>query len=757
MIKLTRVPSWFSTWKLNTVGTVERLLGDKLINNISVKDWGAVGDGVADDTDAINKAAAFALSRNATLYWEPGTYNFTELQVASTSARQSATSWVALGPVKLNCTKTTPNATDYDADYAIRVRGYFLKQVNLAADAVRGAGVITLDDVTGLEVGDLVGLQSSRLIQTDHRGQAREGQLCKVASVNPSTKRVGLENTLRYFAPSNSVQYGTITSATSGASFTASGLSLSRRNAKVRIRFTSGVNSGQVRYVTAYSGNTLTIGGNQSAFPSTPSVGDTFVLEWVTVVTLIKPVKFTMSDGFTLVKPMTSNANAGDTGFRGFDVLYADSPSITGLTVEGFSETGIRLRGSYQPYLLRATVRDANRGYNTYDGTGYGISINQCYGATVEAFETYRCRKGLDVTGTQMISWGTRVSGVVCGGGVDYTGTAFWPVGVTENSGMGSHGAGYDSTYHDCTVVDCHLPYAMRGLRESYIDCRIQGNVGGPCFRLAHGGAPTIRNMVYDDTFTEIDQTVDTSYSQDSRSNLRATCMVELFCGTSDGYLRSYPVVVQGCHAKKLTLGFVVASGAGDTLTLENLLLGQNTVYVSIEGTSTTEFSFIRTEGLKVAKNVQDLGGNRYIRDGGTWTSWTMYDLRTSLTIPDNSFLRLADNKVFATILDDSAIAIPISPKTKTALVSIFDHEADRNYRGIGMLLYVNRAIDYAPNNNTNKTGIDLSNSVLTGTTGADGRFTISFLPSGGTGYLYLENRMGSTMRPVVVIETVPF
>ncbi|WP_285131397.1 hypothetical protein [Leclercia adecarboxylata] len=713
------------------------------------------GDGVTNYTAPIQAAAQVAVDNDKNLIFEYGTYPFTTIQVQSSTIRKAATKWIANGAVTLHCIKTSPDSTDYDADYAIRVQGRYSSQVDVTADAVRGAGIVYLADVSTIEVGDLVGLQSSRLIQTDHRGQAREGQLCKVSSVNTANSRVGIENTLRYYAPSSITQTGTITAATSGSSFTASGLTLTRRNAKVRIRFTSGNNNGQIRYVTAYSGSTLTIGGDQSAFTNTPAVGDTFVLEWVTVASIIKPLKFTMSTGFSLTRDVTSNATAGDVGFRGLDILYTDKADITGVVVEGFSETGIRVRGSYQPHLVNPTVRDANRGYNTFDGTGYGISINQCFGAIVDEFKTFRCRKGLDVIGTQMISWETRVSGTASGGGVDYTGTAFWPVGVTENSGIGSHGAGYDSMYHYCLVVDCHLPYAMRGLRESYIGCRVQGNVAGPCLRLAYGGDLTVKNMIYDDTFTEIGQTVDTSYSQDSRPSLRATCMVELFCGATDGYLRGYPVVVQGCHAKKLTLGFVVASGAGDTLTLENLFLGQNTAYVSIEGTSTTEFSFIRTEGLKVAKNVQDQGGNRYIRDGGTWTSWTMYDLRTALTIPDNTFLRLADNKVFATILDDSVIAIPISPKTKTAMISIFDHEIDRNYRGLNMLLYVNRALDY--NNASYKTGITLANSVLTGTTSTDGTMNIAFLPSGGGGYLYIENRMGATMRPIIVIETVPF
>lgn len=714
------------------------------------------GDGVSDYTTPLRAASQLAVDNDLDLVIEAGVYNFTDIQIRSTTPRQAITRWIANGDVKLISTKATPDGSDYGADYAIRFLGVFATQVSLAEDAVRNAGVITLSDVSSVEIGDLVGLQSSRLIQTDHRGQAREGQLCKVTSVNPTTKRVGLQNTLRYFAPAARNQSGTVVSAVSGAEFTVSGLALTRRNSNARIRFNSGANAGQIRYVTKKSGSTLYIGGNQSGFPSTPAAGDSFTLEWMTDVSIIKPIKLKMSGNFTLSRALTTNAAAGDVGFRGLDVIYSDNARIDDVTVEGFSETGIRLRGSFQPTLLNATVRDANRGYNIWDGTGYGISIDQCFGAFVDNAKTYRCRKGLDIIGTQMISWESQVNCVASGGGVDYTGTAFWPNGVTENSGMGSHGSGYDSEYHNCLVVDCHLPYAMRGLRESFIDCRVHGYVANACLRVARGGGLTVDGLTYDDTFTEIGHTVDESYSEDSRPGSRATGMVELFCGVNDGYLRTYPITIKNCNAKKVTLSFLLATGAGDTLTLENVSMGNNTIYVSSEDTSTTEFSFVRTEGLKVIKNVQDLGGNRFILDGGIENQWCMYDLRV-LTIPEGGYVRLGDNKFFCTLADDQSLKIPISTKSKTAIVSVFDHEAQRNYRGFSMLLSVGQATDTSPMQATNKVGLDVTNVPLTGTTGTDGRFTVAFLPIGGAGYLYLENRMGAVMRPCVIIETVPF
>lgn len=716
------------------------------------------GDGISDYTIPIQTASQVAVDESRRLVFEQGVYNYTAIQVMKSSEAQAVTEWVAKGRVILISTKASPDTTDYDADYAIRVRGVFLKQVSLAADAARNAGVVTLADTDGVEVGDLICLQTSRLIQTDNRGQDREGQVCKAASVNHTTKRVGLCNTLRYAAPASKTQSGTVTAATSGASFTVSGVTLTRENANVRITFTTGVNAGQSRYVSSYSGNVLTIGGRQSAFPNTPGVGDQFTMEWATVVTIAKPITFKMTGEFVLSRALTNNATAGDVGFRGLDVLFSTNTLIEGATVSGFSDTCLRVRGSYQPIIRDVTAMDANRGYNVWNGTGYGISINQCFGATVENVKTYRCRRGIDIIGAQMISWETQiVNCIVSGGGVDYTGTAFWPVGKTQNSGMGSHGAGYSSSYNDCLVVDCWLPYAFRGLRETLKDCRVHGYVARCCARLTYGGGLTIDGLVYDDTFTEIGYNYADSYSTDTRPYYRAIGLLELFCGADDGYIRTLPVTLKNSIGKKVTLAGIIASGDGDALTLENLIIGGNVVYVSSQDTGNDEFSFIRCEGTKVLKNISDQGGNRFYLDGGAANQFSMYDLRTAQIINPGEFVRLGDNKFFATLNDDQALRIPISTKTKMAIVSLFDHERDRNYRAVGMLLGVSSDKDFAPQQSSNKINVELSSSVLTGTTGSDGKFTVSFMPPNGAGYLYLENRMGDVMRPCVIIETVPF
>jgi hypothetical protein len=69
-----------------SVGAVTRTLQNKLQESISVKDFGAVGDGSTDDTTAFNLVAAYANSNSCSVYIPTGTYKLSGKIIFTQSA-----------------------------------------------------------------------------------------------------------------------------------------------------------------------------------------------------------------------------------------------------------------------------------------------------------------------------------------------------------------------------------------------------------------------------------------------------------------------------------------------------------------------------------------------------------------------------------------------------------------------------------------------------------------------------------------------
>ncbi|MEN2472346.1 glycosyl hydrolase family 28-related protein [Burkholderia sp. GS2Y] len=92
---LSKIAAWivstFQGFQLSGTGAANRSLTAKLSDQISVKDFGAMGNGTNDDTQAIQNAINYlqSLARGGTLYYPAGTYLVTStLKVTSSYIRQ---------------------------------------------------------------------------------------------------------------------------------------------------------------------------------------------------------------------------------------------------------------------------------------------------------------------------------------------------------------------------------------------------------------------------------------------------------------------------------------------------------------------------------------------------------------------------------------------------------------------------------------------------------------------------------------------
>lgn len=95
------------------VNAVYRTVQDKSRDVVSVKDFGAIGDGVTDDTTAIQSALN---SANKKVFLNPGLYNFTSLTVPSGVELEGDTPYLSV----LYCTSATGTAVTAPVSSSLR-------------------------------------------------------------------------------------------------------------------------------------------------------------------------------------------------------------------------------------------------------------------------------------------------------------------------------------------------------------------------------------------------------------------------------------------------------------------------------------------------------------------------------------------------------------------------------------------------------------------------------------------------------------
>lgn len=739
------------------VDSLNRRWKRKMNDTINVK-WFAKGDGASDDTALVKTAITECAKDGLQLIWPAGTYLISRIKV---SGDNYVYNWVAEGKVVLKSTATTPLGPNWIDDYFIRLEGGTATLIDYSATINPGDTTVTIGAGYTIDTDDVLMIQGNRLIQTDNRGQACEGEMHRVKSFNATTRAAELTGAAYFFYSATADYTTAVTAAASGAEFTlGNDTVLSAQYNQVKITGVTGANAGISRYITHWNNTTKTAKFEylQGPFPSTPSVGDTFRVTRRADLYKRKPCYGQITGEFRLERPVTYNATAGDLGFRGLVISGAVGMTIEGLSVSGFSETGIFLESCYRTAVLNPYVEYANRGYNIFDGTGYGVEVYNCSYCNIENLEAFACRRGIDISGTQVVSlYNNVINPCVMGGGIAYDGVKFFPGGATRNSCCGGHGPSYETTFTGGNSVNLYYASVIRGLNEVY-DGLVSRGLSGPAphFIQYSGGGFTIQNCSYIDSFTEESLPSNLRYKPvpAAQRDNRPLTFVDMTVAQTDenSYYKELPVVIKGNTARAVTKGFF-RFDVTDALAppVQNLYFGGNLCIANPEtSTSSTGVTdavmvYSSVPGAQIARNFYDLGGNRLVPAGAGYASCGMFDTPANIA----GTIVQPDGKWLITIASGKASSIQVSGYVPNIRLTLHDlSRLQYGPAGAEIMLHRGEAVDYSPIQASNKRLITLQTGVLTDGSGTADNLNISF----DAATVYFSNRTANSLTISVAI-----
>ncbi|MGL5281040.1 MAG: phage tailspike protein [Plesiomonas shigelloides] len=740
-------------FRLSSPDATLRPLSEKVGAIASVKDFeGVVGDGVHDDTDGLKNAITWCAQNRITLLWEEGKYNVSRIHV---NGAGYVFKWVTNGPVEISSNATSPLGPMWIDDYFIKLGGGNKEAIDYSDALISGGTSIKLSSGYSVSRGDLILIESNRLIQSDSRGQAREGELHLVDKFESGLAYIC--SPLYFFHSASGDVSTLVSSVTSASEFSITDTSqLSATYFQVKVTGVTGRNAGVSRFITDYNVATKTIKfeGNQGPFPYAPAVGDSFTITKKANLFKSTPCTGDVSGDFKFSRPITTNARPGDLGFRGLVIENSVDFNLDIKSVSGFSEAGIFPLQCYRAAFMPVEIDHSNRAYALYDGTGYGISVYSCMLCTFNEPSSFACRRTIDISGGGIVSLYNRVIGPkATGGGTAYDGVSFFPAGDTRNSMNGGHGASYETEYIGGTSIDTYHSSVLRGVNERLKDVNSRGFSGPHPILAQYGvGGAIIEGCNYEDGFTEDTASYSQWYKPVSATfrSKRPLALINItaYNNSANTYYKKLPLIIKNNTARGVTRALLrIESDTSSPAQIENILFGGNVCIASPLDDGSDESAALVYSSVPdaiIVKSLQDLGGNRLICNGVEYKNFALYATPSNMV----GVIDKGDGEFIANVSAGKCVKLKHDTYVPNVRLTISGRDSS-TVAGVEMIIHRTESIDFSPLSNSNKRGIAIKSGPLSDGSGDAGFMNISF----DGGYVYLSNRTSSDLNLSVSIK----
>lgn len=660
---------------------VPRMLKDRFADVVNVKDFGAVGNGVHDDTEALYSAILYGSASNKSVFIPSGTYRFTDLSFPSGNYDIFGDNAVLFSD------KETPKANDYAIRFYSNAKVYkenYLYQVSKGDTKIPRANF----DVAA---GDLVVIYSSQLIPTDHRDNWRIGCLCKCHSVDddyiylcdpfPFDFKIGqMDMTVTESISKTQCKFGSV-NVEDAEAMMYKAVCVSGANEGESFALTKWDNESKV----ATFGTVSLSGDGKSSWTNVPAVGEVYRLVKEIQISIEPTTRVHLHGKVHLTRKFVTTAADGDESFGGLKIYIADSPIVDGWRFSNFPNFGLSFELCYRPESRHCIAENANRIFNGADGTGYGFAFAGCYAANLNNFVASGCRSGFSCAhgGACDVYASYSFGNIYAGRTKSYSGKDMYPVGNLQQYGFGGHGNSYKATYSNITVCDCELGASLRDWDSCINACTFSGLIREALFIQNVRGLQVL-NSVYKPFYSN-----EANHFIGLRGNV---------------YNQNGNILLFGNIAYDLNNSFIHVSDVTSDSVIENIsvinnklrFVGESAQLLGIRG-STTNFKL----------NNCEFYGNNFIYEKDVQYRGFFHGAYSA--VKDNGFIRVAEDRWLVQLLQDGEVVIDLKNSyTQTRNVSITTHDGTI---GLSLALYSSPAADLSPLSSSNTSGIHVMTS----------------------------------------------
>lgn len=455
--------------------TEPRDIRDRFSDIINVKDFGAKGDGIHDDTEVLKKAFNYGITSGKTVYIPSGTYLFSRINIIGAGKTLNI-----LCEGELFSIATSPiNNTSYGVDYSIRFSGNKIFTSDFSFKVLAESNQFNKNTDWDIQIGDLIIWRTNRSVSCGYRGNWCDGIVSLVSDIKDNT--VYLEEPISIYIPGNSsseeliAQSGTTTSIIFSSDITNSDMLYD-------LECVSGANKGEIRKINSFDFSTKTAKFNvsligQTAWPNAIAAGDKFILHKKTTISCYRPIKVN-SKGLKVSRNLQTDSESGRYGFFGPRVDYGVYCSFEDTLSKNFSETAFGLFYCYKPFIHNIKLYNANMEYtssnNPTDGTGYGLLEVGVYGGTYNNIFVSGCRAAVNCGGMDVLNiFNTHSNITVYNGNIPrYDGSGI----VKTASAIGGHGNFHSGCFSNISTYNVEAAITASGYNWIIDNINIFGN-----------------------------------------------------------------------------------------------------------------------------------------------------------------------------------------------------------------------------------------------------------------------------------------